>query len=168
MNDRPGTPADSREAIRKRIRRLQARASRGLWLLCLFLALSLLLLRMADRLPRLPAEPHFLLGTPPSAGMISAALVVYAFSAIVLTLTRIASDVESGDGLHHIGFLSAFYAFYHFAGALKDNFWAVFAAGATILGLVAYNNWGWEQEGLREEHERLERLDRAQEPREKT
>lgn len=160
MTDLFRPPPEAADEVRRRLRQLRARARRGLWLLCLFLAASVALLRAADSLPRLPPEPGFLLGHPPSAGLVSLALVAYGFSAIILTLGRIANQTDSGDGLHHLGYLSAFYGFYHAADALKDNFWAVFAAGVTILGLVAYNNWNCQREPLQEAHARLDRLTR--------
>ena len=164
MTDTLRTPWEAAREVRRRVRKLQARASRGLWVLCLFLAESMLLLRFSDFLPRLPPLPGFLLGSPPTPGMVSIALVVYGFSAIILTLGRIANQTDSGDGLHHIGYLTAFYGFYHVADALLDNFWAVFAAGATILGLVAYNNWNCQRESLQEELALLERLTSPKEP----
>jgi len=41
----------------------------------------------------------------------------------------------------HVGYLAGFYGFYHFSGKLAENFWAVFAAGVTILGLEGYHLW---------------------------
>jgi hypothetical protein len=67
-------------------------------------------------------------------------------------------------GLDHVGYLTGFYVFYYFAGALRENFWAVFAAGATILALVAYGIWTHHSELINEELETLARLDRRDRP----
>lgn len=152
----------ARVAARRNIRRFQARATRGLWHICAFLVVSVLAKRGFDFFPPPPADFGPLLGRPPSPGMISALLVLYAFSAIVLSLARIASSADSRDGLHHVGYTAAFYVFYHLSGALGDNFWAVFAAGATILALTAYNNWTQGQIPVREEMERLAHLERRE------
>jgi len=44
-------------------------------------------------------------------------------------------------GWSHIGYLSAFYLFYYYIGLLRENFWQVFIAGLTILGLESYRIW---------------------------
>jgi hypothetical protein len=106
-------------------------------------------------LPSLPPGVRALLGRAPPASWISVALAVYSFSALVLALSRLMEGTEPRDGLSHVGYLTAFYAFYHLAEALSDNFWAVFVAGLTILGLGAYTVWSCNSEKLRGEWERL-------------
>jgi hypothetical protein len=123
------------------IRTLQSRANSGLIAIALFMAISIGAIRDFDFLPSLPDTLLDILGTPPSAKMISAALIVYTFSAIVLTLARMMSGARIQNGIAQVGYLTAFYVFYHFANAMEDCFWAVFAAGMTILALNGYHTW---------------------------
>jgi hypothetical protein len=67
-------------------------------------------------------------------------------------------------GLDHVGYLTGFYIFYYFAGSLRENFWAVFAAGMTILCLVGYASWTQDSELIREEREKLARLEQRDKP----
>jgi hypothetical protein len=62
-------------------------------------------------------------------------------------------------GITDVGFLRAFYGFYHYAQALGDNFWPVLAAGATILSLESYHVWTYYRGQIREEEEKLRRLE---------
>lgn len=127
----------------EKIRRLQARANRGLLAIAVFITVSIGAVRNFDLLPPLPPGVRAALGAPPSPNMISALLVLYSFSAIILILARMMSGSGSSGGMAHIGYLTAFYLFYYFAGALAENFWAVFAAGMTILGLESYHLRTW-------------------------
>jgi hypothetical protein len=68
------------------------------------------------------------------------------------------SEDQTYRGWSHLGYLTAFYVFYYFAEELGDNFWAVFAAGLTILGLENYRVWTRCTEALRREREALESL----------
>jgi hypothetical protein len=146
---------------RKKIRSLQVRASRGLWALALFIAVSIGALDDFSFLPPLPEKIHALLGASPPVGLISAALVVYTFSAIILILSRMTLGRGEYTGFMHVFYLTAFYGFYHFADALADNFWAVFAAGATILGLESYHIWTHYREKAHEEEETLARTEKT-------
>jgi hypothetical protein len=137
----------------QKIRQLQARANRGLLVIAIFIAVSIGAIRDFDLLPSLPTGVRAILGHPPSPNMISALLILYSFSAIVLILARMMSGSGSSGGLAHIGYLTAFYLFYHFAGALAENFWAVFAAGMTILGLESYHLWTWCMDEVAKERE---------------
>ncbi len=110
-----------------------------MWALALFLVISLGAMRDFDFLPPLPGRFHALLGASPPVGLISAALIVYSFSAIILILARMATGSGAYGGMSHVGYLLGFYFFYHYAGAMEDNFWAVFAAGMTILGIESYH-----------------------------
>ncbi|MBE0599444.1 MAG: menaquinol oxidoreductase [Desulfuromonadales bacterium] len=151
-----------REA-RKKIRKLQARASRGLWALALFVAISIGAMRDFSFIPSLPQQIRDFLGMSPPTGLISAALVVYTFSAVVLVLSRMTLGLGEYSGFAHVGYLTAFYGFYHFAGALQDNFWAVFAAGMTVLGLESYHIWTHYQELVKELEKFLPRLNKTEE-----
>ena len=142
------------------IRRLRARSSRTLYVIALFIAMSIGAIRDFDFLPSFPQRIHDLLGQPPSAEMISTALLIYSFSAIILILSRMMSGSASYGGYTHLGYLAGFYLFYHFSGAMEENFWAVFAAGMTILGLESYRLWAWCTEEIRKEEEILAGLKR--------
>lgn len=107
----------------------------------LFLLLSLAASSDFSFFPSLPANIRTALGRPPSVNMISAVLLLYIFSAIILILSRMMSGSGSYGGVSHVGYLAGFYVFYHFSGKLPENFWAVFATGVTILGLEGYHLW---------------------------
>src|SRR5512137_693989 len=130
-NNETGRPAtrdfgqQRRESV-TRISRLQRKSSHGPLCLALFLTISITAQQDFAMIPSLPDDIRDILGHPPSTNMISAALVLYSFSAIILVLTRMVSSSEKYGGIAHVGYLSAFYMFYHFAHSLNDNFWAVF------------------------------------------
>ena len=149
-----------RKEIKTRIGRLQATANHGLWSLALFIALSTCALWDFSFFPSLPDELRSLLGKPPSFNMISGALVLYSFSAIILTLSRMMGGLGEGSPFPHVLYLAAFYGFYHFAKGLDENFWAVFAAGLTVLGLESYRIWTYSNDEIRKEQERLVELER--------
>jgi hypothetical protein len=145
-----------------RIVRLQRKSSHGPLCLALFLAISIAAQQDFALIPSLPDDIRDMLGHPPPPNMISVALVLYSFSAIILVLTRMVSGAEKYGGITHVGYLTAFYMFYHFSNTLNDNFWAVFAAGITVLLLESYHLWtlcGFE---IRKERALLEQLDRKE------
>jgi hypothetical protein len=151
------------DTARENIRRLRARANRGLFALALFLVISIGAVNNFDFLPSFPPHIIEILGQPPSSKMISAALMLYSFSAIILILSRMMSGAVSNySGIAHVGYLSAFFFFYHFSGAMNESFWAVFAAGLTVLGLESYHLWTRSIEEIRKEEETLEELDRKE------
>lgn len=137
----------------EKIRRLKARSSHGLYVIALFIAMSIAAIRDFDFFPSFPPKIHDLLGQPPSAEMISTALLIYSFSAIILVLSRMMSGSEKSGGFIQVAYLAGFYFFYHFAGTMEENFWAVFAAGMTILGLESYQVWTWCREEIRIQEE---------------
>ena len=151
-----------RQEIRDRIRSLQARANRGLWVVAAFLTVSIGASRGFDLLPVLSARVREWLGMAPPVRLIQLALVVYAFSASVLILGRMAKGDASARSWPHLLYLTAFFAFFHFAGALSDNFWAVLVAGATVLGLAAYHGWTYCTQQVRQQESLLEELERRQ------
>lgn len=154
------TPDQLHEETRRKIRLLQARAGRGLWYLAAFLLISIAASRGFDLLPALSQETRQWLGPAPPVRLIQIALVVYTFSGIVLILARMASGSQPGNALAHLGFLSGFFTFFHLASALQENFWAVLAAGGTILSLSAFHVWTQAMEQVRQEEELLARLER--------
>ncbi|MGE4342872.1 MAG: menaquinol oxidoreductase [Geoalkalibacter sp.] len=155
-------PAKTREQGLERIRKLQSVSRRGLWGLAIFLGISMVALPQAGVLPTISRNVREMLGAAPPTNLISIALVVYSFSALVLILSRIGSGNGSYRGWSHLGYLSAFYAFYYYADALDSNFWAIFAAGFTILSLEHYHIWTFCRENIRKEKEHLKQLERKE------
>lgn len=149
-----------REQVQKEIKKLELLSSTGLWILALFTALSIGAHRNFDFLPQLSEGMMVALGSGPPVRYINWALVLYGFSAIILILTQMANNKRPRGALAHFGYLGAFYLFYHFSDGLKDNFWAVFAAGLTILSLQSYHVWHFYHEKIHEQKEVLEELNK--------
>lgn len=141
-----------------RIQRLRGQIRRGALGMLIFTVVSAASMLNALLFPPLPEGIRRFLGPSPPTGLISVALVVYVFSALTLILARMNSEDQTYRGWSHLGYLTAFYVFYYFAEELGDNFWAVFAAGLTILGLENYRVWTRCTEALRREREAQERL----------
>lgn len=158
--NRESSLADQRTALLESIRQLQARSYRGMWAIVAFACASVPVMLSEQILPPLTPEIKRMLGTPPSSNMISALLVVYAFSAILLVLGRITNASPKIVSFSHIGYLTCFYAFYYFSGVLSENFWAVLATGMTILSLESYHIWSLSIAQIREEEEKLVLLER--------
>lgn len=154
-------PPDTRETIRRDIlndiKILRRRSLDGAWALSLFLLLSTLAWLHFPLLPP-PGALIARLGNPPSASIISLAFIVYTFFAIILSLSRMISGAEHYGIFSHIGYLAGFFFFYYAAGALDDNYWAVFAAGITILGAEGYRIRQLCHERLVRNQERLAHL----------
>lgn len=150
------------EELKSEIRRLELQAASGLWLLALFLLLSLAAWGGFPLFPALSEETRAALGPAPPTDLISIALVVYSFSAIILLLARLGSPPSRRGGFAHLGYLGGFYLFYHFGQQLDGNFLAVFAAGLTILGLYSYQAWSYARTRAGALREQLERLLRRQ------
>lgn len=144
-----------RQEITAAIRRLERSFSLELLSLAIFLLLSVFAADDFALFPSLPPAVRSALGRPPSTGMISAVLILYIFSSLMLTLSRMMSGQGKASGLAHVGYLAGFYGFYHFSGRLAENFWAVFAGGLTILILEAYHLWIYCSEGIGRQKERL-------------
>lgn len=155
---------DRREALRRGImadtERWRRISSRGLWSLALFLLISLLAWRNFPFLPRLETLVRHL-GTPPSAQMVNTIFIVYTFFAILLSLSRMTAGVAHLGSFSHVGYLAGFYFFYYAAGALDDNYWAVFAAGMTILAVECYRIRAYCLEVMARNRERLAHLERT-------
>lgn len=139
--------------LQERIRTLHALSRRGVWGLLLFLFISLAAVQEFSFLPSLSEEMRHWLGPAPPVRMISIALIIYSFSALILTLSRMWNGTGTYKGWSHLGYLSAFYGFYGFAEALGENFYAVFIAGLTILGLEYYHIRSYCHEALARESE---------------
>jgi len=147
-----------RQRVEARIRRLERASLAGLWSMVLFLLISLGAYDNFSFLPELSEDFRRMLGAPPPSEMISLALVIYAFSGIVGTLARMSRNIKPFRGLMHTAFFAAFYAFYFLSGVLPDNFWAVFFAGLSVMGLENYYLWAHSNEALQKEREMLARL----------
>lgn len=148
------------EESRQRIETLHRLSRRGLWGLLAFILLTTVVVQTSRLVPDLPHSVRQTLGASPSENLISIALAVYIFSALILILARMMGGTKSYRGWSHLGYLSAFYLFYYYARALDQNFWAVFAAGITILALEYYGVWSWCSESIRRERENLSQLER--------
>ncbi len=98
------------------------------------------------------------LGAPPPPHFISIMLVIYTFSAITLSLSRMMGGMEHKSSFCHVGYLTLFFIFYHFAKSLDENFWAVLGAGITILGVESYRIWSFCSENITLKNEQLEHL----------
>lgn len=158
-----GDSTQDRDRLRKetldRIHALQRKLTTELVAAALFLILSIAALQDFSFFPSLPDQVRSALGGPPSPIMISAALLLYIFSAIILILGRMMSGSGRYGGFSHAGYLAGFYIFYHFSGKLQENVWAVFTAGTTIFGLESYHLWIVCSEEIARERETLARLD---------
>jgi hypothetical protein len=130
-----------RKDARDNIRNLHRKFTAELLAAALFLLLSIAALGNFSLFPSLPEQVRTALGRPPSVNMISAVLLLYIFSAIILILSRMMSGSGRYGGVSHVGYIAGFYFFYHFSGKLPENIWAVFAAGVTVLGLEVYHLW---------------------------
>jgi len=158
--DQDASQTAQRAALPESIRRLRTRSHQGMWAIAIFACVSIPVLLNEQILPPLTPEVKKILGTPPSSNMISALLVVYAFSAILLVLGRITNGSPKLVSFSHIGYLICFYAFYYFSGVLHENFWAVLVTGMTILSLESYHIWSFSMSKIREEEEQLNLLER--------
>ena len=157
VNDPQGRQ-DLQALIETRIRKLERSAGHGLWGTVIFLLISFAAFDNFSILPDLPIALRQKLGAPPPVDLISLALVIYAFSGIVLTFARMSSGTGSYRGFQHAAFLTGFYTFYHLSGALPDNFWAVFFAGLSVMGLESYNLWTRNNAAIRKQQEHLANL----------
>jgi hypothetical protein len=149
-----------RQQLIKDIHRLNRFSTRGILALSLFLVVSIFAWWGFFFLPA-PETVTALLGKPPSARIISIALLLYTFSAIILSLSRMTAGVEHRSSFSHVGFLTAFYLFYYFDKSLTDNYWAVFGSGITILGVESYRIWTFCSEGLSKNREDIEYIART-------
>lgn len=150
---------DSRESLQQNIlqeiERFKSFSNRGLWALSLFLLVSMTAWGDFAFLV-LPESVVKALGQPPSSQSISILLIIYTFSAIMLSLSRMMAGIEHKSSFCHVGYLTIFYLFYHFARSLGDNYWAVFGAGITILLVESYRIWTFCSEMIAKKKEELE------------
>lgn len=154
------TRKKTRDAIFAEIGGLRRRSLAGAWALSLFLLLAIAAWWHFPLLPS-PETLSSLLGSPPSPAVISIAFIVYIFFAIILSLARMMTGAEQYNIVGHIGYLAGFFFFYHAAGALGENFWAVFAGGVTILVVDGYRIRQFCHERIERLHDRLEHLEKS-------
>ena len=147
----------------REVKRLSRFSIRGIQALMLYLVVCALAWRGFLFLPD-PDTITTFLGTTPSARIISNALMLYTFSAIILTLSRMTAGIEHRSSFCHVGFLTAFYLFYYCGKALEDNYWAVFGAGITILGVESYRIWSYCTEAVSRIREDIEYVTRTGRP----
>jgi len=147
----------------KEIKRLKRFSTRGILALSLFLVVSALAWQGFPLLPA-PDTVTAFIGKPPSAGIISIVLLIYTFSAIILSLSRMAAGIEHNGSFSHVGFLTAFFLFYYFGKSLEDNYLAVLGAGITILGVESYRIWSYCAEGISKNREDIEYVNRTGRP----
>ena len=152
-----------RQELIKEINRLNRFSTRGIMALSLFLVVSTLAWWGFPFLPA-PDTVIALLGRPPSANIINIALLLYTFSAILLSLSRMTAGIEHSSSFNHVGFLSAFFLFYYFGESLEENYWAVFGSGITILGVESYRIWTFCAEGITNKKEDIEFVTRTGRP----
>jgi hypothetical protein len=156
--------ADSRAELRQglldEIKGLKQFSNRGMFALSLFLGVSTLAWRNFPFLPR-PEVIVASLGPPPTAQIISLVLILYTFSAIILSLCRMMANMRHRSSFCHVGYLAVFYFFYYLADGLADNYWAVFGAGFTILCMESYRIWTFCNEGISKKNEQLAYLERT-------
>lgn len=152
-----------RQELIGEIHRLNRFSTRGILALALFIAVSTLARSGFSFLPA-PDSVTAVLGAPPSARMISVVLLIYTFSALILSLSRMAAGIEHKSSFSHVGFLTGFFLFYYFTKALDDNYWAVLGAGVTILGVESYRIWTFCSEGVSKKQEDLDYVTRTGKP----
>ena len=152
-----------RQELQMEINRLNRLSTRGILALSLFLVISLLAWWGFLFLPA-PETVTAFLGKPPSARIISIVLLIYTFSAIILSLSRMTAGIEHRSSFGHVGFLTAFFLFYYFGKSLEDNYWAVFGSGITILGVESYRIWTYCAEGISKNREDIEYVTRTGRP----
>ncbi|MBE0616932.1 MAG: menaquinol oxidoreductase [Proteobacteria bacterium] len=155
MRDGKNPDARSPEGeVRARVQHWQAQAALGIWPLVAFAAVSLWAVAGFPGLPHVPEGWNEVLGRPPPPSWVNAAFVLYIFSALILSLTRMGmgTPAKVSAGFAHVGYLAAFYGFYALAGVLADNVWAVLVGGFAVLTLEWYRGWLYCRERARDEN----------------
>lgn len=72
--------------------------------------------------------------------------------------------IEHRSSFGHVGFLTGFFTFYYFGKSLEANYWAVFGAGITILGVESYRIWTFCAEAISRKREDLDYVNRTGRP----
>lgn len=158
-SDRNNPLADRIDKSRNSIRKLERRSFSGAYIFSAFLILSIGTTQNFAFLPSFSPAIRKSMGMAPPAGFISILLIVYVFSAVILSLSRMMEGSDKIGGISHLGYLGAFIFFYHFTGDMDAHFWAVFAAGATIISLESYQLWNFCRDEILKERELLQNLE---------
>lgn len=151
--------ADRIGKSRSVISKLERKAYSGAYILSAFILLSIGATLDFSFLPSFSPAIRKSMGAPPPADLISVALIVYVFSAVILSLARMMEGSEKTGGITHLGYLAAFFFFYHYSGNMDVHFWAVFAAGTTIISLESYQLWNFCRDEVLKEREVLQELE---------
>lgn len=141
------------------IRKLEKRAYIGGYILSAFILISIGATRNFSFLPSFTPSIRKSMGMAPPADLISVALAVYVFSAAIISLSRMMDGSDKTGGIAHLGYLGAFFFFYHFSGSMDAHFWAVFAGGSTILSLESYQLWNYCRDEILKEKDILAELE---------
>ncbi len=123
--------------------RLLLQARQNLWELLLFLLFSMAALawQQTNLHQQFSEEFRQLLGMPLPATLLSLALGVYLFTAVIQVLVRQSHDTSLAMRSFHLVFRSVFYLFYSFSGVLAEHFAFVFASGLALYGLEQASLW---------------------------
>lgn len=110
-----------------------------------FLLLSIAAYQIHLQMPALPSHWYAILGPAPSGEMIGVALIVYAFSALLLLIACFDQRPGRYKSCSHLAYLLPFYFFFYYAGVLQDYFIAVLVTGLSLLSLEYYRAQWHEQ-----------------------
>ena len=97
-----------------------------------FLLLSILTLLLLDDYPAPTAELRSTLGIAPPLLSINLACVCYFFSEVILIICRERTSNTDRFALNQLFFISAFYIFYWYAGALQEQFVILLLFGSVL------------------------------------
>lgn len=136
------------------------RSRRNLWSLVLFLLISIdaYSFRMFNLFEAASEPVRQILGYPPPAYLVSAALAVYALSAVILTLTAIANDIRPTSTWKHLAYRSSFYLFYSFSGSIAGHYLPVLLTCLCLYGLDQFHVWFYNGKSVREQKQLLGRF----------
>jgi len=116
---------------------LRVISRRSYWSLQLFLAISAIafLVRDFNLYEALPESVLQILGCPPPPTLAHIALAGYIFTVLTPLAIHLLSGEQPVSQWRHLGYRSAFYAFYLFSNTLTANFIVVFTIGVTLYML---------------------------------
>ncbi len=149
--------ADDRYDVEGRVRKLKAQSRTGSYGLAAFVLLTVLAIPNSRLLPPLSARVREILGASPPLELIGLALIIYVFSALTLTLARIAKGQGGYRGWPHLFYIVSFYVFFSYAEAGSETYWAVFVSGLVIMGLENYQIRSWCADQIREEERKAKK-----------
>ena len=158
-SERDNTLAGRIDKSRISICKLEKKAFSGAYVLSAFIVISIGATQNFSFLPSFSSAIRKSMGMAPPAGFISILLIVYVFSAAILSLSRMMEGSDKIGGISHLGYLGAFFFFYHFSGDMDAHFWAVFASGTTIISLESYQIWNFCRDEILKVREVLQKLE---------